>query len=152
MKIRDATPEDLAAMCALGKRMHAESPRYSVLNYDEHKVELLLRNALDDDRYFLMVAEHDDGEVTGGFIGYIAPHWCSQDAVAADLALFVQQDRRGGIAAARLAREFIEWARSRGAKLVNLGISTGVQVEQSAALYRAIGLKQYGYLFEAGHE
>lgn len=148
MKIRDATHDDLDALADLGKRMAAESPRFCRLAYDEAKVYALLLNALTDQRYFLVAAEQDDGEVIGGFLGFMAPHWFSSDEVAQDLVLFVRPDRRGGIAAARLVKAFAEWATHRGAKQINLGISTGVKVEQTAELYRALGLKQFGYLFE----
>lgn len=148
MKIRPAKHTDLEAIEALGRRMHAESPRFSSLTYLDRKVWVMLENALNDARYFLHVAEHDDGTLLGGFLGFAAPHWCSDDLVACDLALFVDPCRRGGMAAARLVKEFIAWAKQCEAKQINLGISTGVHVEETAQLYRTIGLKQYGYLFE----
>jgi len=52
------------------------------------------------------------------------------------------------MAGARLVKAFIAWAHDHGAKQTNLGISTGVSVEETAQLYSAIGLKQFGYLFE----
>lgn len=149
MQIRPATIEDLAAMQALGMHMHAESPRFSVMKYDEHKVSLLLRMAINDPAYFLMVAEKNGGDIIGGFLGYVAPMWFSQDLAAADLALFIEQDRRGGMAAARLVRDYIAWARERGAKKITAGISTGVSPEETAKLFEAVGMKLYGYLFEA---
>lgn len=149
MQIREATPADLAAMLALGAQMHAESPRFELLHYDETKVEALLYNAMSDPAYFLMVAEQKKGDIVGGFLGFAAPMWFSADEVAADLALFIKQDRRGSMAAVALVRAFIAWARAREVKQINLGISTGVKVEQTADLYKALGLKMYGYLFEA---
>lgn len=148
MKIRNATVNDLAAMLVLGRRMHAESPRFNLLQYDEGKVSLLLHTALDSNAYFLMVAEHADGQVIGGLIAYIAPMWFSTDEVASELALFIDQDRRGGWAAIRLLREFITWAAGMGAKQTVAGISTGIDIDTTAQLYRAAGFKQVGHLFE----
>lgn len=147
MKIRPACPDDLAELVELGRQMHAESPRFSKLGFDTFKVHALLATAMNDPRYFLMVADND-GELVGGLAGFMAPHWFSQDEVAQDLALFVNPDRRGGMAAVRLVKEFVTWAESKSAKLIGLGISTGVLVEETAQLYRTIGLKQFGYLFE----
>jgi GNAT superfamily N-acetyltransferase len=148
MKIRPAISADLDTLVALGRRMHAESPRFSMLGFDETKVRALLLNAITDDRYLLIVAEREDGEVIGGFAGFMAPHWFSQDYVASDIGLFVDPDRRGGIVAARLLKDYVAWAQARGAKQINAGISTGVMVEQTAQMYRLLGLKQFGYLFE----
>ena len=149
MKIRPATPDDLAAMLALGAHMHEESPRFGLLRYDEKKVEALLYTAMNDSAYFLMVAEQKAGEIVGGFLGFAAPMWFSPDEVASDLALFIEQDRRGGMAAVSLVRAFIAWAREREVKQISLGISTGIKTEETAKLYAAAGLKMYGYLFEA---
>lgn len=149
MKIRPATTEDLDAMLALGRHMHGESPRFSLLRYDETKVETLLYTALGDPAYFLMVAEQKDGDIVGGFLGFAATMWFSPDEVASDLALFIEQDRRGSMAAVVLVRAFVAWARERQVKQISLGISTGIKAEETAKLYAALGMKMYGYLFEA---
>jgi len=148
MFLRPAEVTDVDTMIALGRRMHAESPRFSLMNFDSDKVRALMVNAIADDRYFLMIAENDERDLIGGFVGFMAQHWFSTDQTAHDIALFVDPDRRGSIVAARLVKSFIDWARGRGAKQINLGISTGVMVEKTAQLYRSLGLKQYGYLFE----
>jgi GNAT superfamily N-acetyltransferase len=147
MEIRPATPQDIDAIIALGARMHSESPRFSKLSYNGEKVRGLMTMAMQDQRYLVLVAE-SDGELLGGFAGFMAPHWFSDDEVASDLALFVKPDRRGGMAGVRLVKAFVAWAKPRNPKLIQLGISTGVLVEETAQLYRAIGLKQFGYLFE----
>lgn len=148
MTIRAATLEDIPAIVELGRRMHAESPRFSKLQYAPDKVEATFTIALTDHRYFTLVKVEEDGEIIGGFAGFMAPHWCSYDEVAQDLAVFVRPDRRGGMLAARMVKAFVYWADSRGAKLIALGISTGVMVEETARLYKSLGLKQFGYLFE----
>lgn len=148
MNIRPAVFADLDTLVALGRRMHAESPRFSLLGFDESKVYLMLLNAISDERYLLIVAADDEHGVIGGFAGFMAPHWFSQDQVASDIGLFVDPGRRGGIVAARLLKAYIAWAQARGAKQINAGISTGVVVEQTAQMYRLLGLKQFGYLFE----
>lgn len=148
MSIRAATLKDIPGILALGKRMHAESPRFSRLAFDGEKVQALFTHALTDHRYFILVADDEDGSLAGGFVGYMAPHWFSQDEVAQDLAVFVRQDRRGGILAARMVKAFTYWAHDRGAKQITLGISTGVKVEQTEQLYKSLGLKQFGSIFE----
>src|SRR3546814_12128452 len=50
-------------------------------------------------------------------IGACTPHWCSDDLVAYDFGLFVEPERRGGLAAAGLLRGFIRWARDTEARL-----------------------------------
>lgn len=135
MKIREATPADLAAMLALGAHMHAESPRFSVLHYDETKVEALLHTAIKEPAYFLMVAEQKEGDIVGGFLGFAAPMWFSADKVASDLALFIKQDRRGRMNSIFFVRAFIAWAHHFDVQQIKLGINTDMKI--------------YGFFFEA---
>lgn len=143
--IRPATFEDVQPMVELGALMHRES-RFSVLQYDPEKVGATIRYLIDNDQCAL-VAE-DNGEVIGGFIGMIMPHWASQDLVASDLTLFVHPNKRGGLSAAKMVKAYREWAVSRGAKMVNLGISTGVNAELTGQLYERMGFTRIGFIYE----
>ena len=144
---RDATTADLPRLVELGRAMHAESPRFSKLRFSAPKLAEQLCGLIISPDGFLQVVERD-GAIVGGLAGAISEHWCSPDKVAFDMALFINPDRRGGMAAAKLVDAFKTWAAENGAVHITLGISTGVMVEETARLYRAIGLKQFGYLFE----
>lgn len=145
--LRDATIDDLTRLVELGRAMHAESPRFSKLRFSAPKLAEQLCGLIVSPSGFMKVVERD-GVIIGGLAGAISEHWCSADKVAFDMALFVSPDKRGGMAAAKLVDAFKTWAAGKGAVLTVLGISTGVKTEETAGLYRAIGLKQFGYLFE----
>lgn len=145
--IRAAAASDLPRLVELGAQMHAESPRYSRLAFDRARTAVTLAQLLESDDGFLYVAEHD-GLVVGGLAGIASAHWCSHEKVATDLALFVEPAHRGGLEALRLVRTFIAWAGTRGARIVQLGVTTGIHVEQTARLYERIGLRQCGLIFE----
>ena len=144
--IRQATKEDITRLLKLGEAMHAES-RFRDISFSREKVTRLL-DWLISGNGCLLVAERD-GEIIGGFAGGLTPYYFSEEKMATDLALFVSQDRRGGIAAVALVRSFIEWAHLNGAREVLLGTNYG---EDSPAneLYRRIGFNQVGNLFSSG--
>ena len=48
----------------------------------------------------------------------------------------------------RLLDNYIAWARTRGADLIQLGITTGVHVEATTRLYESAGFLPAGPLFE----
>lgn len=148
--VRNATHEDIAALLDIGAAMHAESPRYSPLSYSRAKVQQLLAHLVNMPTGFLQVAERD-GLLIGGMAGIITPQWFSEiDLVASEFALFLLPEHRGGMAAPRLVKSFISWARANGVKpgYVQLIISTGVHVEQTAGLYQALGCRQFSVGFE----
>lgn len=145
--IRPAEIEDIDRLVALGGLMHQESPRFSRMRYSPEKVQTMLYNMIGNQTGCALVAVKHD-EIIGGILGVVYPHWFSEDLVAQDLALFVDPTKRGGIVAARLVRGFIDWAQQRKAKMIQLGITTGVHVEQTARLYSELGLSECGVLFE----
>ena len=145
--IRPATHDDLDLLMPIAESMHIESPRYSKLAFSHDKVLQLYITLIDADSCLMLVAEQD-GEIIGGVAGMVTPHWFSDELVANEYGVFILPDHRGGMTAVRLVRGYIEWAKSQGAKMIQLGISTGVHVEQTQALYQAIGLKQFSVGFE----
>jgi len=147
VSVRAATLADLPRLALLGERMHAESPRFRRLRFNADRLAALLARAVDHPEMLLLVGELG-GEVVGGFLGIVSQHWCSDDAVATDLALFVDTERRGGILAPRLLREYVRWAQARGAVLITAGVTTGIQTEMAERLYEAIGMTRCGAIFE----
>jgi len=143
--IRNATTEDLPRLLELGEAMHAES-RYSIMNFDREKVAGLLTTLMTTDTGFLMVAEKD-GRIIGGFAGIVSEHWFSHDKLASDIALFIEQDARGGMTAPRLLRAFLTWADGHGVKVKDIGVNTGIHTNQTGRLYEKLGGKLAGLLY-----
>lgn len=143
--IRRATLADIPELLALGRRMHAES-WYAYLPYDDDKIATVLENVMAHG--FVAVSEVD-GEIHGGMVGAISAFWFCRELMAHDLALFVEPTRRGGIAAARLVQAFIGWAHDHGAREISLACSTGVRIEETGDLFRAMGLRHVGGIYKA---
>lgn len=146
--IRNANKNDIDQLMIIAESMHAES-RYSLLRFSEAKTRQFFNWLIDSDETCLFVAEKK-GAVIGGISGYSMAHWASDDKIASDFGLFILPEHRGGITAIKLLRAFKSWAESTGAKLTHIGITTGVNTEETAGLYQAVGCKKIGYLFSMG--
>lgn len=144
--IRPATHDDIDRLVILGEEMHVES-RFARLPLDVDKVRALFAHLIESPDGLLIVAEKD-GEVIGGFAGYVAEHYFARTKVASDFGLFISRQDRGGMTAARLLRVYATWAKERGAVMVQAGITTGVHVDETTRLYQALGFRQVGALFE----
>src|SRR5262245_44982824 len=107
--IRRATMEDVPRLVALGAQLHAESPRWSRLQFDTEKVETLLIALVTQSFGFAWVACDEDGHVIGGLLAEIGEHWSSRDLVAQELSFFVEPGKRGALAAARLIATLDAW-------------------------------------------
>lgn len=136
--IRQATHADIPAMVELGRALCAESPRWARLTFNGEKLATLLVSLIDSPDGFAWVAVAS-GAVVGALIGIVDEHWASDDRVAQELSLFVREDARGAIYAARLITVLDAWAESRGAKWLQAGASTGVAIDRTALLYERLG-------------
>jgi GNAT superfamily N-acetyltransferase len=143
--IRPATTADIGALLLLAEAMHAES-RYAPLPFDLAKVADLF-GGLIGGAGCLLVAERD-GEIVGGLAGWCAEHFFTRAKIASDFGLFVPQNRRGGLVAARLLQAFAAWAQGQGAAMVQAGITTGVNVAATTRLYQGVGFVPVGTIFE----
>jgi len=143
VKVRQATIEDIGSLISLGREMHDESPLFSQLDYDEAKLAALGEKLLEQGGVFL--AEDEDLVVVGMFVGMVNKYFFGNDLVASDFALYVDEDHRGGSIGVRLVKAFEKWAFEFGAKVILLGISTGIQANRTAQLYSRLGFKTHGY-------
>lgn len=143
--IRPATADDIPVLIALGAVMHAESPRFSRFEFLPDRLSDNIRMVLGYEYGFAMVAE-SGGEVVGGLLAVAMPHFACDVLQACDLAYFVRPDRRGGIAAVRLAEAYRQWAADLGAE-ASIGVNTGVQPERTGRLLAALGAEQTGTIW-----
>lgn len=145
MKVEVATPEDAAEIAALGQILH-DTSSYAAIPYRPAKVEALMRNLASGAGAVFVVRK--DGEIVGGIAGSVAEHWFSDELLGFEYSFFVREDVRHGLTAVKLMSAFTIWCKARGAKRVRVGITTGINVEGTAKLYRHIGFSDLGPLFE----
>lgn len=146
LKIRQGDVDDIVQLVQLGEEMHAEAPSFNQMDYDPKK--LMQLGLMLSEQGGMFLAEKEDNEVIGMFLGVIVPHFFGSDLMANDLCLFVKKEYRGGTAAPRLIKAFEKWAFANGAKVLRYGVSTGVEAERTLKLYEKLGYTQTGYLVD----
>lgn len=147
MSIRAATVDDIDALVELGRAMADESPRFSRMPYNPGKVRALIDHQIKSPHGLVLVSVAS-WSITGVFVGGAAEHWACDGLVAFDLALYIDPAHRGGTSAARLLCGYRSWCEQIGAVMATAGISTQVHAEQSARLYRGLGFREVGPLFD----
>lgn len=142
--IRPATHDDVPRLIDLGAMLHQTST-YAATSFIPEKAASFL-HALIDGAGVIFVAEVG-GEVVGGFAGAVTEQWFSDDLLAYDYSFFLDPSTRSGITATRLLITFIEWARIKGAKRIQIGITTGIHVSGTSDFYRSHGFSDAGLFF-----
>lgn len=145
MKVHPATPDDAAELAALGRRLH-DSSVYAAIPYSEPKVQALMARLAGGDGVVFVVRR--DGCIVGGIAGAVVPWWFSDELHGFEFAFFIAPEHANGFAAIRLMTAFRVWCRQRGAKVVRVGITTGIHQDKTAELYRLMGFRDVGPVFE----
>ncbi|HDL7723246.1 TPA: GNAT family N-acetyltransferase [Yersinia enterocolitica] len=143
--IRPATIDDIPALVALGARMHRES-RYVTFSFDEDKCAALAVSLINAEFGVVLVVEESD-QLVGWVAGGIGEQYFSHERMAFEYGVFIAMEHRGGTAGYRLVKAFIEWAKNHGARVINMGITTGVHEERTGELYQRLGLARTGSLY-----
>lgn len=145
--IRHAGLADIPKLVELGRAMHAESPQWSRMGFDEMRVGAKLVSLIGDEYGLLLVAEAQ-GELVGGIAAAAAAHWSSLDLIADEIAFFLLPRFRGTRLALELVRRLDAWAFEKGCMLLRAGTTTGVDEEGVAQFYERLGFAHHGTVLE----
>ncbi len=90
-----------------------------------------------------------EGEgIVGAVIGAIVPYFFGNDLIACDDAIYVKEKFRNFYAARKLINKFSEWGKSKGAKEICLGLSSGLATDRTKKLYEYLGFESHGYILK----
>ena len=139
--IRSATQEDALEIAMMLSSLHAQTTM-NVLEHDLAVSSAAISGFVGSGQ-FVQVIE-SNGDIKGAFIGLLVPSWFGKDKIAVDLAWYVEEENRG-IDSIRLVKNFVQWAKDKGAKQVRPGVSTAN--EAGCSIYRRLGFKDVGASF-----
>ncbi|ARV18645.1 hypothetical protein AEP_01701 [Curvibacter sp. AEP1-3] len=145
MQIRFATEADKDALITLALENQSEIAHGNI-DVNPQRVEEALRGmfTLNQGTHVLFVAETAGGELAGGLLGCVQRYYYSHELQAQLIQWFLRGRYRGTSIAPRLVKAFVEWAKSRGASEVFMGITSGIAVEQTDQMMRRMGFTHLG--------
>lgn len=142
--IRRAGLQDIPWIMEAKARAKAESPHYAGYTTKVgEQYKRLVSLILHTDLVFIGVCE----DQTGYVVGSIEPTIWFEEYIAAMHLLWVAPEKRGTLRAWRLVQAFEEWAKSRGARQIIAGVSSGVSEHTAERLYEGMGFHPMGRNF-----
>lgn len=150
--VRDAHFEEVDDCAKIVGEVWSETI-YATCAFDLDKcANMMMGGILKQDGWFLrVIADEVSGKPVGGLLGFCGLLHCSSDKVAYDVAMMVQMQHRG-----RCIRQFLQivdeyktWARADGAKIVKIGVSSGIKVDAFVDLFERAGWKRTGAILTA---
>jgi GNAT superfamily N-acetyltransferase len=147
MVIRRGREEDIDRLVELGRELHLES-RYAWLPFEDGKVRESIYSFLGDPQYKCGLVAEENGVLIGALAGYLADYFFCNSTVASDAMFFVARSHRGSMAAGALLRAFREWAKSRGAQELCIGVSSGIDEDKTGVFYEVLGLTRGAVIYK----
>lgn len=149
--VRPARPADAAVIDAMLRAMAQESPVYRAMPIDDRKLAGYIAKVIRSNDHAVVLHQGPSG-IDGIFIGMLVQQFFTFETTAMDVLFYVRPERRGSRAAVRLFRAFKAWARSSGAKAIQVGTMTGIDPSRTAKFYRGMGLNEIGGVYHGPAE
>lgn len=145
--VRDAHNYEVDKLAAIAGRVLAEAPTYTRLAFDHEKTANALAGAiLKQDGWFLRVIADENDEPVGGIFGVCEEALTSRDKVAYDITMMIDKPHRGKCIRAfiQCCEDFRAWGIANGAKIVKLGVSSGIKIDSISNLLERLGFVRIG--------
>lgn len=144
LRIRRATPLDLATCVRMAVRFAQEPPYGGLLPVNVGQLEVLVTFLFDHGGAF--VAQLEDGEVVGMIGAHVTVHAIAGELVGNEVAWWVEPEHRGGSTALRLLAAAESWARDQGAVRFQMIAPAGASALRD--LYRRRGYVEVETVFQ----
>lgn len=141
VEIRLATSDDAKVLLALGHRMRNEGPNFLKLDFSLEKAATVIDKLIANSGILVACK---NGHIVGLLAFIVIEHLWGYDKIASDVAIFVDPAHRGCSAFVRLIRIFEVIAAERGAKMLELGVSAGIDNGKTAEMFTALGYHHHG--------
>lgn len=141
--IQRATREHIDMLSVAGVKVLNDLPRYASVKVDPEHTKGMLTAYLDVPVLGIFFKEVE-GEVVGLFMGCVAAPWFSPEKEMDEIMYWVREDHRTTNLAVRLLNTAEAWAKSLGAKRVNLASASGYETERVVRFYNYLGYKTSG--------
>ena len=129
----------------MGRKAHEES-EYNVMSFNPDKCVQLCEQIINLPVMLGVVTLKDD-IITGVLAAGVHPAYFSDELTSSDLLVYVLPEHRGSRAFYMLCIFYVSWARSKGARLIFLRNSTGIEPAKIGKLYERMGFEHIGDIY-----
>ena len=120
---------------------------YAHLHFDHDKCANWLVGAiLEQPGWFMRVIADENDEPIGGIVCVTETTLFGNDKVAYDVTIMVSKEHRGKCLRPlmNIIREYRDWAIADGAKLIKLGVSSGINIDKASVFMERMGFPRIG--------
>lgn len=145
--VRDALPMEVFRLVEISEKVLSEST-YAHMKFDKEKTANYIFDGIKKrDGWFLRVIVNEDrNEIVGGLLCICEPTLFGPDKVAYDITIMMDEEHRGRCVRqlVQVVDEYKSWAIEQGAKLIKLGVSSGINIDKASLFFEQLGFKRIG--------
>lgn len=145
--VRDAVDTEVFDIADICEAVLKEAPTYTHLTFDKDKAANLIYGAIiKQEGWFLRVIADDNNKIVGGLCCYCGESGFGPDKVAYDITIMVDEEHRGKCLKelVTIVNEYKEWALAQGAKVIKMGVSSGINMDKASTFFESLGFKRIG--------
>ncbi len=144
MRFEDFSYDNLGDVLRLGLAMHKEGA-YSTVEFDvEHTAYCILEMVIKNPDGFGVVVYDKKGVAVAMMAGGASNYFFSPKRRAYDYVWYVTPEHRGSRTAVLLLKKFVNWAKTRQASEIFVGVTTNIAPERTGKLLERLGFKHVG--------
>jgi len=157
-KLRDARKNyaEIECLAGIAERVLKEAPTYTHVSFNKKRTMSFIVDAMTrKDMFLKVIAREEDDVAVGGIICFVEQIVTSDDLQAYDLTIMLDEEHRGRCLPQiiELVSDYKVWARKQGAKIIKLGVSSGINIDRAATFFERLGFSRIGsmhaYVMEA---
>lgn len=147
MKIRRYTEVDIPRMLdhiELGLSI----TQFKDIHFSREKMGRLLESNISSKLFIAALAVTDDDTIIGGICAAVQQFIFSYEVLAQDYFFYVVPGNRGKGVSTALVEVYVEWAKERGVRRIQLSNSMGMNIERFAQMAVKLGFEQMGTIHQ----
>lgn len=144
--VRDAENWEVFRLVEITEKVLSESV-YSHISYNKEKsANYIMDGILKRPGTFLRVIADEDDVIAGGIFCVCEPMLHSDDKVAYDVTIMIDEDHRGRCIKqlVQIIEEYKAWAIAEGAKIIKMGVSSGINIDKASKFFEIMGFQRVG--------
>lgn len=145
--VRDAKDMEVFQLVDISRAVLAESPTYKDMIFDAEKSANYIYGAImKHDGWFLRVIADENDRIVGGLLGCLETTVFGPDKIAYDVTVMMEAEHRGRCVKqlVQIVEEFKQWGINSGAKLIKVGVSSGINIDKASMFFEHMGFERIG--------
>ncbi|MBL4898859.1 MAG: GNAT family N-acetyltransferase [Colwellia sp.] len=147
IEYRELQIDDIEPLLPIAKKIHAGS-EYQVCEFATGKMVNLLSSTISEPNRNRCFLAFEDGEIVGIMISILYSIYCSEDLIANEYILWVDDRHHGCGVATVLINDFTNWADKNNALMKYVYTLLGTHTERAKSFFEKNGFELTGYAFK----